>query len=246
VPGSNSIIITFADILCTIGSKRALALGDFVPPELNPPKHRQLTTGKDMIQQRLDFESGGFLPLYLIRQNLIRQIPNSLSVLRILLALLFPFAPADWRIPIIGIALLSEFLDGFLARALHAVTKLGQVLDPIADKLFVASTVLVLIFEQRLTWTHFSLIAMRDIVVAVGALSLAIETRGRLIRFMVPKVSGKITTALQFTLLISLFANTSFSAPLLIVTAVSSCVSAIDYLYDMLHRKFDLRATKAF
>jgi cardiolipin synthase (CMP-forming) len=162
------------------------------------------------------------------------------------MALVFPLVGSSWRLPLIFAALLTEFFDGFLARRLNAVTRLGQALDPIADKLFVLATVVVLIYEQRLTWVEFSLVAMRDIVVAIGAFSLAVETRGRLIRFMVPKISGKITTALQFALLISLFANLGISQPLLVVTAVASCVSAVDYLYAMLHRKFDLRSTEAF
>ncbi len=166
-------------------------------------------------------------------------IPNALSSFRILVAFAFPFLPEEWRIPAILAAALSEFLDGFLARRWHAETSLGQLLDPIADKLFILSTVGVLIYEGRVTVLQFILLAARDIVVAIGSASVVLEARHHAIPHLKPRWSGKIATTFQFALLFVLFTNWWIADPLLYLTIILSVMSAIDYLYCVLHRRFD-------
>jgi phosphatidylglycerophosphate synthase len=186
-----------------------------------------------------------------VKRGIRGHIPNILSLSRILMAFAFPFLPVSLRLPVIFWSLASEFFDGFLARRWNAVTSLGQALDPIADKLFVLSTVFVLISEGTLSWLDFSLIAMRDIVVAVGVFSVMAESRQSALLFLKPRYSGKIATALQFGFLVALYA---FPGGLLrsdlhaffLVTAIASCLSAFDYLYFVLHRRFDPLATKSF
>ena len=68
--------------------------------------------------------------------NFFAQIPNPITAVRLVLAFLFPFLPESWHLGVIAIALISEFLDGFVARLLKAESYLGQVFDPIADKVF--------------------------------------------------------------------------------------------------------------
>jgi len=136
-------------------------------------------------------------------------------------------------------ALLSEFLDGFLARKWNAITQLGQLLDPIGDKLFILATITVLILERQLSWLDFVLIAMRDIVVACGTISILLEARSQSISFLMPRMSGKITTAFQFALLTSFYGFPALVPYLFVSTIVVSCISALDYLYAALHRRFD-------
>lgn len=174
--------------------------------------------------------------------QLRRQTPNLLSTLRIILAALFPFLSPEFRLPVIFIALASEFFDGFLARRWNAETLLGQSLDPIADKIFVLSTIATLIHEGSFTWTQFALIAMRDIVVAIGSFSTLLQSGSRAIQHLKPKYSGKVATTLQFALLISLFAKWPVTNPLFIATAFMSCLSAVDYAYTILHKRWDFAA----
>lgn len=166
------------------------------------------------------------------------------------MAAIFPFLPVAARLPAIIYSLVSEFLDGFLARRWNAVSPLGQALDPIADKAFVFSTIFVLIRSHQLSWLQFSLLAMRDIVVAIGSLSVMIESRQSAMVFLHPRASGKIATALQFTLLVALYAvEGGIRQPLVYLlyamTAVASCVSALDYLYEVLHRRFDVTGLRS-
>lgn len=171
--------------------------------------------------------------------GLKRNIPNLLSIFRIFAAFAFPAIPVEARIPLIAAAALSEFLDGFLARRWHAVTALGQLLDPIADKLFILSTIGVLIHEGRVTVLQFILLAARDIVVAIGSISVVVETRAKSVPHLKPRWSGKIATTFQFALLFVLFTDWWIADPLLYITIVLSVISAIDYLYVVLHRRFD-------
>lgn len=172
-------------------------------------------------------------------EHLRKQVPNILSASRIIAALAFPFIPVSWRFPMIMWALLSEFLDGFLARKCNAITSLGQLLDPIGDKLFILATIGVLILEHQLSWLDFVLIAMRDIVVACGSISILMEAGSQSISFLMPRMSGKITTAFQFALLTSFYGFPALVPYLFVTTIVVSCLSAIDYLYAALHRRFD-------
>lgn len=167
-----------------------------------------------------------------------RQTPNLLSTSRILFAMAFPFLESSWQVPVILVAGLTEFLDGYLARRWHAETLIGQSLDPIADKLFVLSTVATLIHQGLFTWPMFVLIAARDIVVAIGSFSAMLTGGTRALQHLKPKYSGKVATTLQFALLISLFAQTPLTTPLFIATAFMSCVSAIDYAYTILARRW--------
>lgn len=171
--------------------------------------------------------------------ELKRNIPNALSIFRIVAAFAFPALPHPWRIPVIALSALSEFLDGFLARRWNAVTPLGQLLDPIADKLFILATIGVLIHEGRVTVLQFVLLAARDIVVAIGSASVIWETKREAVPHLKPRWSGKIATTFQFALLFVLFTNWWIAEPLLYVTIVLSVISAIDYLYAVLHRRFD-------
>ena len=104
-----------------------------------------------------------------------QQVPNALSLLRACLALVFPLVDPSWRLTLICVAAMSEFFDGFLARRWHAVSPLGQILDPVADKLFILSTVFVLISDGSLTVLQLILISARDIIVAVGTISVFAE-----------------------------------------------------------------------
>jgi len=86
------------------------------------------------------------------------QIPNILTIGRIILVPIFiltfylPGALGDW-IPffIFGLASFTDFLDGLLARLYKEESKLGELLDPIADKIIVASALVLLVMNKTIT-----------------------------------------------------------------------------------------------
>jgi cardiolipin synthase len=125
------------------------------------------------------------------------RLPGLLSLSRLPLALAFPFV---WSRPplaigVLGLAALTDVLDGFAARRLNQVTETGAVLDPIMDKTFVLAVTATLIAARVVTPQEAALLATREIVelplvAYVVLFRVAGDRRANL--------AGKLTTVLQF------------------------------------------------
>jgi CDP-diacylglycerol--glycerol-3-phosphate 3-phosphatidyltransferase len=114
-------------------------------------------------------------------------LPNALTVLRIFLVPLLVvvlLTRFEWHLyfgaAIYGLAVLTDFLDGFLARKRNEVTRLGILLDPLADKLLNAAALLSLV-ELGLApaWVVMIILARE---IAVTGLRNVAAGRGLLIR----------------------------------------------------------------
>jgi len=94
--------------------------------------------------------------------NPLHYLPNSLSIARLLLGFAFPFIPNDWRLWVVIVAAISDALDGLTARWLHAQSKAGRLLDPIADKVLVLMVALTLLAEGAIhpLWAGVSRLAI--------------------------------------------------------------------------------------
>lgn len=86
------------------------------------------------------------------------QLPNALTLLRIALipvlvaAFYLPDDPGRWiALTLFAVAGITDWLDGQLARAMRVQSSLGQMLDPIADKLIVAAALVMLVAEGPVT-----------------------------------------------------------------------------------------------
>ena len=121
--------------------------------------------------------------------------PNVISAARFPLAALFPFAGAGMRIALVALAAATDWVDGRLARGTQRVTRLGEVLDPVADKTFMIVVLVTLVAEGSLPLWALPLLLTRDIGVAIGALVLAIRGRSA---HMPARRAGKAVTWLQF------------------------------------------------
>jgi cardiolipin synthase len=105
-------------------------------------------------------------------------IPNAISALRLAGVPVFLWlvlgprtATADaWAVAVLIIAGLSDWLDGKLARALNQGSRLGQLLDPAADRLYIAATLVALAVRGIIPWWLFGVLALRELVVG-GALA---------------------------------------------------------------------------
>ena len=105
--------------------------------------------------------------------SLVKQIPNILTVLRIILIPIIVLAfYLDGKISSILVAAIfifasiTDYLDGMLARALKAQSQFGKVLDPIADKLLVVATLVMLIHFGKAPVIPALLILLREILVS--------------------------------------------------------------------------------
>lgn len=104
-------------------------------------------------------------------------IPNLFTVLRLAGVPLFVYLAlgprADgWAVAVLAIGASSDWVDGFLARRLGQVSRLGELLDPLADRLYIGATVIVLTVREVVpVWFTLALL-VREALLGVGLLVL--------------------------------------------------------------------------
>lgn len=130
-------------------------------------------------------------------KDLFWTVPNFLSVLRILLIIPIIYelslkTPQSYfySFVLIGIAYVTDFLDGWIARLTHTVSRLGQLLDPIGDKLIAITLSAAFFLQGKLPFFFFILIVLRDLIISVGAL-YAMKFKKVI---MLPLLWGKLNT----------------------------------------------------
>ena len=116
-----------------------------------------------------------------VRGNLT--IPNIISVARLLGVPLFLWlilvAEADvWAFVVLVIGGASDWLDGYLARRLNQFSRLGEILDPLIDRLYIAATLVGLALREFIPWWLLGLLVARDVLLV--ALLPALRRRGRI------------------------------------------------------------------
>jgi CDP-diacylglycerol--glycerol-3-phosphate 3-phosphatidyltransferase len=137
------------------------------------------------------------------KSNMIATPSNFLSLLRGFLAFLFLSQSLFWRSFAIILAMLTDCLDGYLARRLKMTSSLGATLDPLMDKFFVFFIVSIFMIEGQLQmWQALAFIA-RDFAVFLFGLYIALK--GTWAHFQFRSIwAGKISTTLQFFVLLAL------------------------------------------
>ena len=107
----------------------------------------------------------------------VLNIPNFLSFLRIALVPVFLWFLLEEMfvsaITVLAIAGLTDFLDGYLARKLNQTTKLGKMLDPVADRLYIFATLLALSATGYVPWWLAGLVILRDLLMLISLPVLA-------------------------------------------------------------------------
>ena len=133
-------------------------------------------------------------------------IPNLISFIRLLLVPVFLWllfgrddvAAAGWLLGIIGS---TDWVDGFLARKLGQVSKVGEFLDPLADRLAVAAAVVGgLIAGVLPAWFAWALI-VREALIAFGALLVGVKAGAKL----QVRPLGKLATLLLYVAIAAWF-----------------------------------------
>ena len=110
--------------------------------------------------------------------------PNALSAARLLGVPVFLWLVIGPRTAttdliaagILGLAGITDWLDGKLARMLNQQSRLGQILDPAADRLYIAATIIALAVRGIIPWWLFAAIAGRELIVGVALLVLQRRT----------------------------------------------------------------------
>lgn len=104
-------------------------------------------------------------------------IPNLLSLLRLLLVPVFAWLILTRRdgaaLTVLAVSGFTDYLDGTLARRWRQVSRVGQLLDPFADRLYIVSTLLGLAWREVIPWWLVAAIVGRDLVLTLALPVLA-------------------------------------------------------------------------
>ena len=103
-------------------------------------------------------------------------VPNAISVARLVLvpvfAVLLVQGRDGWALAVLMVSGASDWLDGVVARRWHQVSRLGQQLDPAADRAFILVTIVALAWRGVVPWWLVAVIVARDLVLAVVLVAL--------------------------------------------------------------------------
>jgi phosphatidylglycerophosphate synthase len=149
-----------------------------------------------------------------------------ISLLRIPLAVAFLLVDDNsWRLVIVGAAAFTDLLDGPIARRFGSST-FGAVLDPIADKMFMAAAVGVVAFSRRLEVYEIIGVLLRDIVATVA---FAITVVSHQPRAIPARSSGKAVTVAQILTLVAFLLDSPYLRPIAWATALIAIIAIWDY-----------------
>ena len=168
-------------------------------------------------------------------------LPNLLTVLRIMLvpalvvALLGNTPAGDVLAAVVfALASLTDFIDGYLARARDSITTFGKLMDPLADKLLVVAALISLVSLHRLAAWVAMVIITRELAVTVLRLG---ATQAGVV--MAASMFGKVKTCLQIALILAIIAvhgHPAWVSVLLYVTVIVTVLSGLDYFFGLRRR----------
>ncbi len=173
-------------------------------------------------------------------------LPNALSIFRIIMGPIFFFAILQWdwytAFIIYLIAEFTDVLDGYLARKYNMVTNFGKFLDGVADKMFMTIILIALAMEFNAPVIYVLLLLTRDIFVSLGIIITFIRFRS------INKISkldfsartlGKATTAMQVITILMIFFSVPYVVYMVYLVVVLSIICLVDY-YMAWHKMLKL------
>lgn len=169
-------------------------------------------------------------------------IPNLISMIRIALVPVFLWlligeeevAAAGW---LFGFIAATDWVDGYLARRFNQVSKVGEFLDPLADRLAVAAALIGGLITGDLPRWFAGLVLAREVAIGAGALYLGVRANAKLeVRWI-----GKLATALVYISIAAFFVAKGWDWDLLEVAAwvvgipglILYYVTAVQYFGDV-------------
>ena len=149
-----------------------------------------------------------------------------LTSLRVPLAALFPFVHhPGWQLAIVGAAAATDFFDGMIARRFGG-SRVGAVLDPVADKLFIVAAYVAVARRGLLAPVEIVGVLLRDIVAVLGFATSWLLRRPVALP---ARAGGKAVTVCQLLTLVAFIAESPLVRPLAWATAAISVYALWDY-----------------
>lgn len=159
-------------------------------------------------------------------------VPNVLAASRVPLAvaalIAYPNMPVFYTL--ITIALITDIIDGPIARRTGSVSTIGANLDGISDKLFYFILFVFLVVLTKLKVWQLLLIILQDIWVAILAVYvLTHPNKDRMMRRVEARIPGKMTSVFQTVALLWLYLGWPYFSFVLYPTALMAVISSVDY-----------------
>ncbi len=179
----------------------------------------------------------------------LKDLPNLISIARILLSLPVAYLLLEERFSeallLFFIAGVSDALDGFLAKRFGWHSRLGSILDPLADKMLLVTSYLCLAWVEVIPLWLLLMVFGRDLIIIIGGLAF----HWLIGRFeMAPTWISKINTALQIALVLALvLSNGLYPLPgglltwLVYGVSVTTVLSGLDYIWTWGRKAYLIR-----
>jgi len=173
-----------------------------------------------------------------VKRSIPINIPNALTLIRILLTPLFAICLIrhllESALVVFAVAAVTDGLDGFVARVFRQKTTLGAYLDPAADKLLLATAFVTLAIQGMIPSWLTVIVMSRDLLILLGVALLNIMDREFVAR---PAFLSKMTTVAQLATVCCVLVGFQtpkighIQEPLFWFTAAMTTVSGLQYIY---------------
>lgn len=176
-----------------------------------------------------------------LREKMRRQaslvLLNILSLSRLPMAVAF-IVESDVRVraALVMLAAFSDFLDGWIARHKGLATRLGALIDPVADRAFMVTAIVVCYLDGLIALPEVMLLLVRDIGTAVGFIVTRLVPKLRRAELKA-RMLGKVVTTLQLVTLLCVLLFPPAVRPLVALIAVLSLASVVDYTLAVLRSR---------
>jgi cardiolipin synthase len=175
-------------------------------------------------------------------QGRIWTVPNQITILRLGFLPLFivsiSYEHYRWALLILVLAGLSDGVDGLLARSLNQRSSLGAYLDPIADKLLLSSSFVILAFKHQIAMWLMIFVLSRDVIILMVAVVILLIFG---YRPFPPSVLGKATTFFQIVMIFAVVLRAAYpdarlgaiNQVLMYMVATLTVISALHYSFSI-------------
>ncbi len=176
-----------------------------------------------------------------IKQDKIINVPNALTLLRILLlpVVVWRFVIGDATGALIAYmaAMLTDALDGIIARKTNQITALGKLLDPIADKLSLVTLLGLFVSSGEIPLWVLAIILFKEVMMVIGG---GVALKHGIVVYALP--IGKVTTVTFVLSMVARFMSVLPLADVLLWISVAlSMVALVWYAVDLM-KKLGLKA----
>jgi phosphatidylglycerophosphate synthase len=156
-------------------------------------------------------------------------VPNLVSTSRVVLGFGFLLTEAvPLRLTLIAIASFTDFLDGWLARRTHAASRLGALVDPVADRFFALCVVIGYVVSSQLSVWQAIALMFRDVMSIIGWFVARNVSWLRPITFKA-RLLGKAVTALQLLTFLAVLLRPALTDSMVWCVFLVGAVATVDY-----------------